>query len=110
MVDFNGVRAFGILERGDSAEGASILLANLAGLPTLRAEHLSAFVIIADDSIECIFVAYLAVSILFGKLDSEILWHFSFLFHFLLNLFLFLFIPVIHEQLTKSTDIVIIRI
>ena len=74
MVDFLGVGALRILERCYSAEGAFVLLVDLAGLSAFQAEHLDAFGVVADDSIECIFIAYLAVSILLCELYSEVLW------------------------------------
>lgn len=74
MVDFLGVGTLRILERCYSAEGAFVLLVDLAGLSAFQAEHLGAFGVVADDSIECIFIAYLAVSILLCELYSEVLW------------------------------------
>lgn len=59
---------------------------DLAGLPALRAEHLGAFVVIADHCIQCVFIAYLAVSILLSELYSEVLRHFHLLFYLLLHL------------------------
>lgn len=74
VVDFLGVGAFGVFEGCYSAEGAPVLLYDLAGLCAFAAVHLGAFLVVADDSVESVFIAYLAVGVLLCELYCEILW------------------------------------
>lgn len=84
-IDLLSIGAFRVIEWYYSTEGALVLL-GFAGLSAFRAKHLYAFIVFADDCVQSIFIAYLAIGVLFSELYGQVLWYLDFLFLFLLFL------------------------